>query len=124
YQTARAIADQLTSAELAGYRAWWWYLASFAASFLGDNNAVNDCLERASKCGVNAGWLNRLRLYRSKTKSAEPVAEQEPNAEVLWDLLSEWGWAGPAFEEKIAKMLQQLKTPDHVGYHEGLESLG
>jgi hypothetical protein len=125
YQTARSIADQLTSAELAGYRAWWWYLAAFAASLMDDVNAVSDCLGRASKCGVNSGWLNRTRLLRTKNKVMEVVApEHEPNAEGLWEVLSDWGWAGPSFEERLTKMVDQLKKPDHLSYHEGLETLG
>ncbi len=124
YETARGIADHLTSAELAGYRAWWWYLASVAASFMQDESAEQDCLERASKCGVNSGWLNRLRLQRNKAAKPEISKGTEPNAEGLWDLLSNWGWAGPAFEQQLAKMIDQLKDNYHVGYHEGLEALG
>ncbi|MGO9862191.1 MAG: DEAD/DEAH box helicase [Terriglobales bacterium] len=124
YETARGIADHLTSAELAGYRAWWWYLASIAASFMQDVGAEQDCLERASKCGVNSGWLNRLRQQRNKAAKPETSKGTEPNAEGLWDLLSNWGWAGPAFEQKLAKMIDQLKDTYHVSYHEGLDALG
>ncbi len=124
YETARRIADRLTSAELAGYRAWWWYLANIAASFMEDMSAEQDCLARASKCGVNSGWLNRLRQQRDKAAKPEAAKDTEPNAETLWDLLSHWGWAGPAFEQRLAQMLVQLKDPNHVGYHEGLETLG
>jgi len=81
-------------------------------------------LERASKCGVNSGWLNRLRLQRDKAAKPEMSKGTEPNAEGLWDLLSNWGWAGPAFEQKLTKMIDQLKDTHHVGYHEGLEALG
>ncbi len=124
YETARGIADRLTSGELAGYRAWWWYLAATAASFMADKDAEQDCLQRGSKCGVNSGWVNRLRHHRNKLVKPETKMGLEPSAEALWELLSNWGWAGPVFGQKIAQMLDQLKDPDHIQYHEGLEALG
>ena len=51
---AHQIADQLTSSELSGYRAWWWYLASRAAFLMKGKSAEQDCLKRGASCGVNA----------------------------------------------------------------------
>jgi hypothetical protein len=122
-ETARTIADQITSSELAGYRAWWWYLAAVAASLMGDKNIEQDALRRGSACGINSGWLNQLLRHRKAAAPAQggPI---EPNAEGLWDVLTNWGWAGPDFEKKIAQMLSQLSNPYHALYHEGLEILG
>jgi len=122
-ETAHRIADRLNSAELAGYRAWWWYLGSIAASLMNNGNAEQDALRRGAMCGVNSGWLNQL-LRQRKAATAEKNTTILPNAEDLWDLLATWGWAGPSFEQKIHKMHDQLKDTDHVGYHEGLETLG
>jgi hypothetical protein len=124
HQTAHGIADQLTSPDLSGYRAWWWYLASVAASLAGNRNAEQDCLARGAKCGINAGWLNQLLHQRNQAVGYQKNVAIEPNAEMLWDHLAGWGWAGPAFEERIKVMLEHLSKTDHVGYHEGLEILG
>lgn len=48
----------------------------------------------------------------------------EPNAEGLWELFENWGWAGPRFVENISRMLEQLNDQHHISYHEGLEALG
>lgn len=122
-ELAHGIADLLNSIELAGYRAWWWYLASVAASQLGEQSAEQDALKRGASCGINAGWLNQL---LRKRKVALPVSTNgiEPNAESLWDILTKWGWAGPTFESKIGEMLEQLDKVDAVSYHRGLEILG
>jgi hypothetical protein len=122
-ETAHRIADRLNSPELAGYRAWWWYLGSIAASLMNESSAEQDALRRGAMCGVNSGWLNQLLRHR-KAATAEKKTTVLPNAEGLWDLLATWGWAGPCFEQKIYKMHNQLKDAGHVDYHEGLETLG
>ena len=48
----------------------------------------------------------------------------EPNAQGVWDLLDNWGWAGPTFEEHVEQMQAQLSDPYHVAFHEGVEALG
>lgn len=124
HETAHRIADQITSPELSGYRAWWWYLASIAASLAKDGKAEQDCLTRGSKCGVNSGWLNQLLRSRNQALSYQKNVDIEPNAETLWDCLTRWGWAGPAFEQRIKSMLDHLGDAYHVRYHEGLDALG
>jgi hypothetical protein len=122
-EIARGIADRITSPELSGYRAWWWYLAAVAASLMGDSKVEQDALRRGSRCGINSGWLNQL-LHERKTAAPDKAEGIEPNAETLWDILTAWGWAGPRFEQTLAQMLTQLNNPYHVSYHEGLETLG
>jgi hypothetical protein len=122
-EIARSIADRITSPELSGYRAWWWYLTAVAASLMGDRNVEQDALRRGSRCGINSGWLNQL-LHERKTPPLDKTEGIEPNAETLWDVLTAWGWAGPRFEVTLTQMLTQLNNPYHVAYHEGLETLG
>jgi hypothetical protein len=122
-EIAHRIADALNSPELAGYRAWWWYLASIAAAELGDRNVEQDALRRGASCGVNAGWQNSL-LRQRKAGSVQVNERTEPNAEALWDLITSWGWAGPSFEKNLGVMLSQLNDDYHVAYHQGLEALG
>lgn len=122
-EIAHGIADTLNSAEVAGYRAWWWYLASIAAAELSEESVEQDSLRRGASCGVNAGWLNSL-LRQRKAGGLTTNEEGEPNAEFVWDLISKWGWAGPTFEKNLAAMTDQLKDSYHVAYHQGLEALG
>ncbi len=119
--TAHRIADRITSPELAGYRAWWWYLASSAAVFNSDSAASVDALRRATSCGVNSGWL---RLALRSNDSVPPVSAREPHAEAIWDLIDEWGWAGPNFAREGARCVEQLSDRAHTQFHQGLEGLG
>jgi hypothetical protein len=121
---AHQIADQLTAPELSGYRAWWWYLASRAAFLMKDKAAEQDCLRRGASCGVNAGWLNFLLHDRNKSAAYEAHKDLELNAEGLWDHLTTWGWAGPAFERAMGDMLTNLSDIYHVRFHQGLDTLG
>ena len=123
-QIARSIADQISAPELSGYRAWWWHLTSMAASLARETNAERDALRRGSRCGVNSGWFNRLLRDRGEAPTPRAVAGIEPNAEKLWELFEQWGWAGPRFDQKLSLCLQQLDHQYHVSYHEGLETLG
>lgn len=122
-EIAHGIADTLNSAEIAGYRAWWWYLASIAAAELREAGVEQDSLRRGASCGVNAGWLNSL-LRQRKVSVVAADGELEPNAEAVWDLISKWGWAGPTFEKNLVEMIGQLHDNYHVAYHQGLEALG
>ena len=124
HAVAHQIADKLTTPELSGYRAWWWYLASRAAFLMHDKTAEQDCLRRGASCGVNAGWLNFLLNLRNKSAAYQMSTDIELNAEGLWDHLEQWGWAGPAFENSIGQMLENLTDIYHVRYHQGLETLG
>ncbi|HXP83107.1 MAG TPA: DEAD/DEAH box helicase [Bryobacteraceae bacterium] len=121
---ARGIADHLVSPELAGYRAWWWFLASVAASLAGEKKSELDCLRRAASCGVNGGWLNHLIKSRGQATQGKTGQEPEPNAEGLWNVLVHWGWAGPGFEKNLQDMLGFLQTPYHAHFHQGLDYLG
>lgn len=123
-EIARSIADQLNAPELAGYRAWWLFLASVAARLMGKLSAEEDSLRRGARCGVNAGWLNQLLQHRSRVTTFESSTDVEPNAEGLWDTLTAWGWAGPTFHARLAEMISRLEQDEHRQYAEGLELLG
>jgi hypothetical protein len=73
---------------------------------------------------VNAGWLNILLHSRNKAAVSALPADIEPNAEGVWDQLTDWGWAGPAFERAMSEMLKNLRDINHAQYHQGLETLG
>jgi hypothetical protein len=48
---AHQIADQLTASDLAGYRAWWWYLGSRAAFLMNEPAAEQDVSSVARVAG-------------------------------------------------------------------------
>jgi hypothetical protein len=126
YDIARNAADKTNEAELAGYRAWWFYLSAIAAYHNKDLMSEIDCLKRARATGINTGYLDYLLRIRSKEsieKSASDITDQQ--AEAIWNRLEEWGWHGLKFGEKVKEMeegLAALSNPTQ--YHIGLERLG
>jgi Type III restriction enzyme, res subunit len=124
YQTARAIADKANSPELAGYRGWWWYLASVAARLAGNNSGEIDALWHSQKSGVHIGFATHLLSERKAKKSSSPGFTIPINVERIWDTVTDWGWAGPAFDKKLDLMLSLVKQDEASKFHQGLEMLG
>ncbi|HEY4696723.1 MAG TPA: DEAD/DEAH box helicase [Candidatus Peribacteraceae bacterium] len=126
YQVARRVADNINKAELAGYRAWWLFLASIAAHLGVDKDGEVDCLKRAKAIGINSGFLDKLLRLRTKSSAIPDKASTlDVQAESIWKQIANWGWQGPAFGKKIQEMLSGLSQPaDHTKFHIGLERLG
>lgn len=126
YHTARRAADDVNKPELAGYRAWWLFLASIAAHLGYDKDGEFDCLKRAKAIGINSGFLDKLIRFRSSsTAKVEKSSALDMQAESVWDQIASWGWQGPAFGRKIEEMLSGLSVPtDHTRFHIGIERLG
>jgi hypothetical protein len=124
YETARGIAEQANSQELAGYRGWWWYLASVAARLAGNNSGEIDALWHSQKSGVHIGFAAHLLSQRKAKKSGSPGFTVPINVERIWDTVTDWGWAGPAFDQKLSLMLSLLKEDEPSKFHQGLELLG
>ena len=124
FESSRRSADQATAPELAGYRAWWWFQTSVAASLLGNATAEKDALQRSVYCGINSGWTSRMLRDRGSSPASASPTDVEANTEGVWDLIDKWGWAGPGFEQCVTRMQEGLKTQYHKAFHEGLESLG
>jgi hypothetical protein len=127
FEMAKQVADHATSPNLTGYRGWWWYLASVAASLAGNQAAEIDALIRCSKVGIHTGFATGVLskrtagIAKAATSSAAPVPS---NIEGIWDLIEDWGWAGPNFDEKVSKLQSFLGESDHTSFHQGLELLG
>ena len=124
FETARKIAEHAVSAPLAGYRGWWWYLASVAARLTDNKSAEIDCLWHSSKSGVHTGFAAHLLSGRKASKATAPDFSAPLNVEHIWDTLQSWGWAGPAFDQKIDSMLTYLQNNEATKFHQGLEILG
>ncbi len=126
YQIARRATDDISKPEFAGYRAWWFFLASVSAHLEGDNDAEVDCLRRAKAIGINSGFLDRLiRTRNAGAAKVEKADALDVQAESIWNAIASWGWQGPAFANKIQEMLSGLSAPrDHTRFHIGLERLG
>jgi len=126
YDIARNAADKTNEPELAGYRAWWFYLAAMVAYHQKDLMSEIDCLKRARATGINTGNLDYLLRIRSK-ESIEKIASDitDQQAEAIWDRLEEWGWHGLKFGEKLKEMQEGLTVLSNpTQYHIGLERLG
>lgn len=126
YQIARRIADDINKPVLAGYRAWWLFLASIAAQAVGETAGEIDCLKRAKAIGINSGFLDSLLRLRSKG-AVIPVHDDalDVQAESVWNQIVVWGWQGPAFKKKLEEMTAGLSQPNnHTKFHIGLERLG
>lgn len=126
YHVARRAADDISKPELAGYRAWWLYLASIAAQIAGENEGEIDCLRRAKAIGINTGFLDRLLRLRSKSaKKLDKADSLDVQAESVWNQIANWGWQGPACKKKLDEMMTGLSQPnDHTRFHIGMERLG
>jgi hypothetical protein len=124
YETARGIAEQANSSALAGYRGWWWYLASVAAKLAGNSSAEIDALWHSQKSGVHIGFAAHLLSQRKAKESGTPGFTVPINVERIWDTVTDWGWAGPAFDHKLDSMLSLLKDDQSSNFHQGLELLG
>jgi DEAD/DEAH box helicase/Helicase C-terminal domain len=126
YQVARRAADNVNKPELAGYRAWWLFLASIAAHLGDETDGEIDCLKRAKAIGINSGFLDKLlRLRTRKLAKSDKTDALDVQAESVWNQIINWGWQGPAFGKKIEEMLSGLSQPtDHTKFHIGLERLG
>lgn len=126
YQIARRIADDINKPELAGYRAWWLFLASIAAQAGGETAGEIDSLKRAKAIGINSGFLDSLLRLRSKVTAIDDNdITQDVQAESIWNQLVSWGWQGPAFKKKLDEMMTGLSQPDnYTKFHIGMERLG
>lgn len=121
-QIAREVADRAGGPEMAGYRAWWWYLVSIAAEQIDDKKVAAEALGRALGPGINAAWLHRVR--RKLKGTVAPTKGGDPRAEELWNAISGWGWTGPSFSLKMLEMRSFLSSTVHIDAHRGLEILG
>jgi hypothetical protein len=124
YETARHLAENATTRELAGYRGWWWYLASVAARLASNYSAEIDCLWHSAKAGVYTGFAAHILSERKALSGKASAFESAPNVEGIWDTLQEWGWSGPGFDKKIDLMLQNLKSDEAKKFHQGMELFG
>lgn len=125
YNTARRAADDTNEPALAGYRAWWLFLASIAARLKDDSDGEIDCLKKAKAIGINSGFLDKLLRLRSKGAVTDATSTLDIHAEAIWNQIVGWGWQGPAFGKKLEEMHSGLSVPtDHTKFHIGLERLG
>jgi hypothetical protein len=124
FETARQLAENATTLELAGYRGWWWYLASVAARLAGNLTGEIDCLWHSSKAGVYTGFAAHLLSERKALTAQKSAFSIAPNVERIWDTLQEWGWSGPSFDKKLATMLSNLESNESTKFHQGMELLG
>lgn len=122
---ATKAADASSGDDLIGYRAWWLYLASKAASLSGSRGAEADSLQRARSTGINAGYLDNLLRTCGSAVVSSGDEQNDVETEAVWQCIDEWGWRGPAFGKRLEHMRDLLaKVEDSTSFHRGLELLG
>lgn len=126
YKIAREATDTISIPELAGYRAWWFYLATIVASLQSERDSEIDCLRRARATGVNTGFLDYLLREKMGKKSVDVASNKDDQqAEAIWNRLEEWGWHGSKYFKKITETKEGIAAlSDPTRYHIGLEGLG
>lgn len=125
YAVARQITDQASAPELAGYRAWWWYLASIPAHHLGNSAQELDCFQRGVACGVNRGRLVQIQRRRPTAESAVALGiDFVPNAQEIWSGIERLGWVGQRFGRFVDEMLALINQDEANQLHEGIDRLG
>lgn len=131
-QRARTISDALSGDGVAGYRAWWYYLAGSAAWLLAKTAAskefeglAQDFYKRAAVCPTAVSWfaaLARLSMIETPVPEADEVfGEMLDNLE---DLFAQLGLHGPRFEREAADLLGLVDSDESRAFCRGLEQLG
>lgn len=125
FHIAKRAIDGCSGDELAGYRAWWLYLASRAASLKEDADAEIECLQLARKIGINPGYLDKLLRARNAIIASRGDDANDTEAEAIWMFIETRGWKGPGFATKLNTMKAQLAASENsTQFHMGLEELG
>ena len=132
-EKARACADRLSGNDLAGYRAWWCYLAGSTARLLSAGghsehlrDTVRDLFSRACAASPTATWFREAsRTVEYDHELDDPGDDMTLSvAEAIESRLQQVGVAGPAFEHEAQLLLDQLQSADAKTFEQGLERLG
>lgn len=124
YELARKISDSLSGEALSGYRAWWYFLAAWAAIKIKEEESALDSLNRAIATGINRAWLREFRQGLVSEVEGESEGDEIENLEALWENLDRLGWAGPQFAAVRSQTISQLKETKAASVHHGLAELG
>lgn len=122
---ARQAADAAVEDQLAGYRAWWYFLGASAARARGDADQEIDCLRRARATGINAGFLEAV-LKKHAVETATDLGDSsDVQAEAIWNRIDELGWHGPTFSRALEEMRTGIVATDSpTQFHMALEQFG
>jgi len=130
--TARNISDELTGDEVAGYRAWWYYLAGSVAWLLSqdsnndeDRAVAKDLFERAAACPTAISWFSALARMQVIKDIAIPSDELVNIAsENIEELLTQLGLHGNKFEKRVSELLRNIKENKNTQFCQGLAQVG
>lgn len=125
YRVAREAADECSGQELAGYRAWWFYLASCAAALMNDDEAEVASLHLARKIGINSGYLDHLLRAKNALVESNTDSGEDAHCQAIWTHIEARGWRGPAFASNVKSMKAHLLATENCTlFHMGMEELG
>ncbi len=129
---ARSISDVLSGDEVAGYRAWWYYLAGSVAWLIAQTtrapsvvDVAKDLFTRAARCPTAVSWFAALTRIEIMSGLAPGVDELLSCAvENVEDLLTQLGLFGPKFERIISEFHDVIGKNESSPFTQGLEQLG
>lgn len=129
---AGLVADKLTGNDIAGYRAWWNYLAGCTAWLEGkehsDSVFINKATEffyRAAREAHSITWLAGLAgSLGTKKQVIKPELDSTHVSKVIATHLMKLGFSGPKFLDKVEELLEAIKSEKSKNFDGGLQSLG
>jgi len=129
---AKKAFEVLDGDSLSGYRGWWIYLtgdAELAHSTLPENfQRSRQYFAQAAYSCPSLSWLSQLKELSEDTLTSVNLTQHEDldlcAAESINLLLSNWGFHGSKFEDKVNKGVSQINKDSHTDFHQGLEFLG
>ncbi|TGE31448.1 DEAD/DEAH box helicase [Desulfosporosinus sp. Sb-LF] len=130
-QMAKAVTDALSGGkELAGYRAWWFYLAG-SCGYLGyrrnlmDLSVAKQNYSTALQTTNSLTWLADLAKYvPSNSEIVTTDSDLVTQAEAIEDVLTGLSIVGPKFEKKMTEFMEKISNNNSGNFEKGLEKLG
>jgi hypothetical protein len=129
---ARSISDALTGDEVAGYRAWWYYLTGSVAWLMAQTTGsatyagvAQDFFRRAATCPTAVSWFAALARMRMMTGLVSEMDELLSwSVENIEELLTQLGLHGPKFEKTASELIGLIDRDESTPFSRGLEQLG
>jgi len=129
---AKKISDALAGNEVAGYRAWWYYLAGSAA-WLSNQTVKNtshleiakDMFARAAACPTAVSWfsaLMRMGIFDNLIPEDDYLANSA--VENVEEFVARIGFNGPKFERAATEFTKLIDQNGYIQFTQGLEQLG
>jgi hypothetical protein len=130
-EKVKVVTDGLSGGkELAGYRAWWLYLAGSGA-YLGyrrnlwDMSVAKQYYSSALQTTNSLTWLADLAKYvPANTGIVTSDLDLVTQAEAVENVITSLSVMGPRFEKKMTEFMELINNDKATNFEKGLERLG